>query len=43
MEVKGNDFKYVPFGVGRRSCPGMILALPIIGITLGSLVQNFEL
>ncbi|XP_030931298.1 trans-cinnamate 4-monooxygenase-like [Quercus lobata] len=43
VEVKGNDFKYVPFGVGRRSCPGMILALPIIGITLGRLVQNFEL
>lgn len=32
-----------PFGVGRRSCPGIILALPILGITLGRLVQNFEL
>ena len=43
VEVNGNDFRYVLFGVGRRSCPGIILALPIIGITLGSLVQNFEL
>ena len=43
VEVNDNDFRYVPFGVGRRSCPGMILALPIIGITLGRLVQNFEL
>ncbi|RRT37149.1 hypothetical protein B296_00045655 [Ensete ventricosum] len=43
VEANGNDFRYLPFGVGRRSCPGIILALPILGITLGSLVQNFEL
>ncbi|XP_044975267.1 trans-cinnamate 4-monooxygenase [Hordeum vulgare subsp. vulgare] len=43
VEAHGNDFRFVPFGVGRRSCPGIILALPIIGITLGRLVQNFEL
>ncbi|EPS68507.1 cinnamate-4-hydroxylase 1, partial [Genlisea aurea] len=43
VEANGNEFKYVPFGVGRRSCPGIILALPILGITLGRLVQNFEL
>ncbi|KAL3829015.1 hypothetical protein ACJIZ3_017817 [Penstemon smallii] len=43
VEASGNDFRYLPFGVGRRSCPGIILALPILGITLGRLVQNFEL
>ncbi|KAK6122177.1 hypothetical protein DH2020_044081 [Rehmannia glutinosa] len=43
VEANGNDFRYLPFGVGRRSCPGIILALPILGITLGRLVQNFEL
>ena len=43
VEANGNDFRYIPFGVGRRSCPGIILALPILGITLGRLVQNFEL
>ncbi|TVU18808.1 hypothetical protein EJB05_34922 [Eragrostis curvula] len=43
VEAHGNDFRFVPFGVGRRSCPGIILALPIIGITLGTLVQNFQL
>ncbi|KAF9598851.1 hypothetical protein IFM89_031971 [Coptis chinensis] len=43
VEASGNDFKYLPFGAGRRSCPGIILALPILGITLGRLVQNFEL
>ncbi|KAL2899401.1 Trans-cinnamate 4-monooxygenase [Bienertia sinuspersici] len=43
VEANGNDFRYLPFGVGRRSCPGIVLALPIIGITIGTLVQNFEL
>ncbi|XP_052206824.1 trans-cinnamate 4-monooxygenase [Diospyros lotus] len=43
VEASGNDFRYLPFGVGRRSCPGIILALPILGITLGRLVQNFDL
>ncbi|VAH81110.1 unnamed protein product [Triticum turgidum subsp. durum] len=43
VEANGNDFRYLPFGVGRRSCPGIILALPILGITIGRLVQNFVL
>ncbi|KAL0436618.1 UNVERIFIED_CONTAM: Trans-cinnamate 4-monooxygenase [Sesamum radiatum] len=43
VEVNGNNIKYIPFGVGRRNCPGMPIAMPILGITLGSLVQNFEL
>ncbi|XP_073142517.1 trans-cinnamate 4-monooxygenase-like [Henckelia pumila] len=43
VDSNGNDFRYLPFGAGRRSCPGIILALPILGITLGGLVQNFEL
>ncbi|KAG9443243.1 hypothetical protein H6P81_014583 [Aristolochia fimbriata] len=43
VEANGNDFRYLPFGVGRRSCPGIILALPILGITIGRLVQNFHL
>ncbi|GMI68815.1 CINNAMATE 4-HYDROXYLASE, REDUCED EPRDERMAL FLUORESCENCE 3, cinnamate-4-hydroxylase [Hibiscus trionum] len=37
------DFRYLPFGVGRRSCPGIILALPILGLVIAKLVSNFEL
>ncbi|WOH12386.1 hypothetical protein DCAR_0831889 [Daucus carota subsp. sativus] len=43
VETNGNDFRFLPFGAGRRSCPGIMTALPIMGITLGRLVQNFEL
>ncbi|KAL2896692.1 hypothetical protein RDABS01_038476 [Bienertia sinuspersici] len=37
------DFRYLPFGVGRRSCPGIILALPILGLIIAKLVSNFEM
>ncbi|KAI9124604.1 hypothetical protein K1719_004526 [Acacia pycnantha] len=37
------DFRYLPFGVGRRSCPGIILALPILGLVIAKLVTNFEM
>ncbi|SPT18399.1 unnamed protein product [Triticum aestivum] len=43
VEAGGNDFRYLPFGAGRRSCPGIVLALPFLCITVGHLVQNFEL
>uniref|UniRef100_A0A7N0UAL6 Cinnamate 4-hydroxylase n=1 Tax=Kalanchoe fedtschenkoi TaxID=63787 RepID=A0A7N0UAL6_KALFE len=37
------DFRYLPFGMGRRSCPGIILAMPILGLTVAKLVKNFQM
>ncbi|KAK7269745.1 hypothetical protein RIF29_22480 [Crotalaria pallida] len=37
------DYRFLPFGVGRRSCPGIILALPLLGLVIAKLVTNFEM
>ncbi|KAJ4845872.1 hypothetical protein Tsubulata_038404, partial [Turnera subulata] len=39
---EGESRKMLPFGLGRRSCPGVGLAQRVVGLTLGSLIQCFE-
>ncbi|KAL6297192.1 hypothetical protein ACE6H2_005334 [Prunus campanulata] len=43
FDVKGHDFELIPFGSGRRMCPGMSLALKVIALTLASLLHGFEI
>ncbi|GLJ27850.1 hypothetical protein SUGI_0546600 [Cryptomeria japonica] len=42
IDVKGHDFELIPFGSGRRMCPGMSLALVVVHYTLARLLQSFE-
>ena len=42
-EAKSVDFRFLPFGAGRRSCPGSVIAMPLMAIVLGRIVQKFDL
>ncbi|CAM6093426.1 unnamed protein product [Calypogeia fissa] len=39
---KGQDFEFLPFGGGRRICPGMNLATLMVAYTLSLLVQALD-
>ncbi|XWS45208.1 hypothetical protein CRYUN_Cryun15aG0116400 [Craigia yunnanensis] len=41
-EISNQTYRLVPFGSGRRACPGMGLAQHVLGLTLGCLIQCFE-
>ncbi|XWS23336.1 hypothetical protein CRYUN_Cryun28dG0004300 [Craigia yunnanensis] len=43
IDVKGQSFELIPFGSGRRMCPGVSFALRVSELTLASLLQGFEL
>ncbi|MQM08712.1 hypothetical protein Taro_041572 [Colocasia esculenta] len=43
LDVRGQQFVYLPFGSGRRMCPGINLALPVMQLTLARLIHGFEL
>uniref|UniRef100_A0A0D9XXR2 Cytochrome P450 n=1 Tax=Leersia perrieri TaxID=77586 RepID=A0A0D9XXR2_9ORYZ len=42
VDFRGSNFELVPFGAGRRMCPGMAFALSNAEITLASLLFHFD-
>lgn len=42
LEFKGNDFEFLPFGSGRRMCPGMPMAAKQVPLVLASLLHFFD-
>ena len=41
IDVKGQDFELLPFGSGRRMCPGYNLGLKEIQLSLANLLHGF--
>ncbi|KAI9122234.1 hypothetical protein K1719_006923 [Acacia pycnantha] len=42
LEVRGQHYQLLPFGSGRRGCPGASLALHVVQTTLAAMIQCFE-
>nr|POE60333.1 cytochrome p450 93a2 [Quercus suber] len=42
VEGKGQSFNFVPFGAGRRGCPGTTLAFSMMNTAVATLVQCLD-
>ncbi|XP_071913307.1 geraniol 8-hydroxylase-like [Coffea arabica] len=42
IDIRGRDFELIPFGAGRRICPGLPLAARVVPVMLGSLLNSFD-
>ncbi|KAG5013404.1 hypothetical protein AAZX31_09G169000 [Glycine max] len=42
VDIRGHDFQLLPFGSGRRGCPGIQLGLTTFGLVLAQLVHCFN-
>lgn len=42
IDLKGSHFQLLPFGAGRRMCPGMSLAIIVVQIGVARLAQGFN-
>ena len=42
VDYKGHDFRLIPFGAGRRGCPGILFAMAVNEIALANVVHKFD-
>ncbi|KAH0452860.1 hypothetical protein IEQ34_017184 [Dendrobium chrysotoxum] len=42
IDTKGQDFQLIPFGSGRRMCPGMNMGMTLVEIALANLLYAFN-
>ena len=42
VDLRGQDFQLIPFGSGRRGCPGLQLGLTVVRLMVAQLVHCFD-
>ncbi|XWS48156.1 hypothetical protein CRYUN_Cryun13aG0048700 [Craigia yunnanensis] len=42
VDFKGQDFQFIPFGFGRRGCPGMLFGVASIEYVIANLLYLFD-
>ncbi|KAJ3699919.1 hypothetical protein LUZ61_003624 [Rhynchospora tenuis] len=42
VDYKGNNFQLIPFGAGRRICPGILFATATAELALANMVHHFD-
>ncbi|CAL5012918.1 unnamed protein product [Urochloa decumbens] len=42
VDFRGKDYEFIPFGSGRRMCPGVPMAERVVPLILASLLHAFE-
>lgn len=43
FDVRGQNFEFIPFGTGRRICPGISFSMQVMHLTLAALLHSFKI